>query len=81
MREGDWKLIAYFEEGTAELYELGADISERRDLASTEPDRLKAMRKKLAAWRAETGAFVPTPGESGEGDPPPAKKPRKKKSK
>ncbi len=81
MREGDWKLIEFFEDGAAELYNLGADISETRDLAAAEPDRLKAMREKLAAWRAETGAFVPTPGEAVAGDAPPPKRPRKKKSK
>ncbi|MCC6352806.1 MAG: sulfatase-like hydrolase/transferase, partial [Verrucomicrobiae bacterium] len=79
MREGDWKLIEFFEEGVAELYNLAADISEKRDLALGEPDRLRAMRAKLAAWRAETGAFVPGPGEAGAGDAPVAKKPKKKR--
>ncbi len=79
MREGDWKLIEFFEEGAAELYNLAADISEKRDLALGEPDRLRAMRAKLAAWRAETGAFVPVPGDPGAGDAPAAKKPKKKR--
>lgn len=79
MREGDWKLIEFFEEGAAELYNLAADISEKQDLAVGEPDRLRAMRAKLAAWRAETGAFVPVPGDPGAGDAPAAKKPKKKR--
>ncbi len=61
MREGDWKLIEFFEEGTAELYNLATDLSERANLAATEPVRLKTMRARLAAWRAETGAFIPRP--------------------
>jgi arylsulfatase A-like enzyme len=76
MREGDWKLIEFFEEGTAELYHLKHDLSERNNLASAEPARLKAMQAKLAVWRTETGAFVPQPGVT-PGEP---KGKRKKKS-
>lgn len=78
MREGDWKLIEFFEEGTAELYNLREDLSERHNLATAEPERLKAMRDKLAAWRAETGAFLPKSGETPEiGGPEPKKKKRR----
>jgi len=63
MREGDWKLIEFFDEGTAELYNLKPDPSERHNLAASEPERLQAMRAKLAAWRAETGAYMPQPGD------------------
>jgi arylsulfatase A-like enzyme len=77
MREGDWKLIEFFEENTAELYNLKTDLSERQNLALVEPERLKAMRARLAAWRAETGAYVPQPGET---PAEPGKKKRKRKS-
>lgn len=30
-------------------------------LAAVEPEGVRAMRAKLAAWRAETGAYVPPP--------------------
>ena len=40
MLAGGWKLIEFFEEGTAELYDLTADLSERRNLAAAEPARL-----------------------------------------
>jgi len=63
MREGDWKLIEFFEEDAVELYNLKSDLSERNNLAASEPERVKAMRAKLAAWRAETGAYVPQPGD------------------
>lgn len=77
LREGDWKLIEFFEEGTAELYNLQSNLSETQNLAASEPARLKAMRDKLAAWRAETGAYMPVPGTT----PPvePAKKKKRKK--
>lgn len=81
MREGDWKLIELFDEGTAELYNLKDDLSERENLAAAEPERLKAMREKLAAWRAETGAFMPVAGETPVTQKPQAKKKRKKKTK
>lgn len=80
MREGDWKLIEFFDEGTAELYNLKADLSERENLAGKEPERLNAMQKKLAAWRAETGAYVPVPGETPATGKPKAKKNKKKKA-
>lgn len=76
LREGDWKLIEFFEEGTAELYDLKSDLSETQNLATTEPARLKTMRDKLAAWRAETGAYMPVPGT-----PPPVEPAKKKKRK
>lgn len=81
MRQGDWKLIEFFEEGAAELYDLAEDISEKQNLASVAPDRLRAMRTTLAAWRAETGAFFPTPQDPGTGVAPAAKKPRRKRPK
>ena len=73
MREGDWKLIEHFDEGSAELFNLKTDLSEKTNLAKTEPQRLQAMQAKLAAWRTETGAYMPVPGE-----PPAPEKPKKK---
>ncbi|MGV3659084.1 MAG: sulfatase [Prosthecobacter sp.] len=80
MREGDWKLIEFFDEGTAELYNLKADLSERENMAAAEPERLKAMREKLAVWRADTGAYLPVPGETPATEKPKGKKNKKKKA-
>jgi arylsulfatase A-like enzyme len=63
LRDGDWKLIEFFDEGTAELYNLASDLGERENLAEKHPDRLRALQKKLAAWRGETAAVVPTVGQ------------------
>ncbi len=54
-----WKLIHYHEDGRDELYHLTADTGEQRDLAATEPDRVKAFRTRLDAWLKATGAKFP----------------------
>ncbi len=59
IRDGDWKLIHYYEDGRDELYHLAEDVGEQTDLAGSEPDRTKALRAKLDAWLAETGAKIP----------------------
>lgn len=56
VRMGDWKLIENFEDGSVQLYNLRDDVGERNDLATAQPDRVKAMRTRLHAWYAETGA-------------------------
>ncbi|TNJ45842.1 sulfatase [Tamlana fucoidanivorans] len=48
-RHNDWKLIR-FADRPAELYDLTKDSTEQKDLASQEPERLRAMFKKLFAW-------------------------------
>ncbi|MEQ9289680.1 MAG: sulfatase [Cyclobacteriaceae bacterium] len=49
IRQGDWKLIR-FPDRPAELYNLNDDISEVNDLAAAQPDRVRAMYKKLFEW-------------------------------
>lgn len=61
IREGDWKLIEFYEDGRLELYNLRSDISEQTNLASQFPERAESLRAKLAAWRESVGAEMPTP--------------------
>ena len=61
IRDGDWKLIEYFEDGQLELYNLAKDPSETHDLAMKEPEKAKALLKKLAGWRRAIGAQNNTP--------------------
>ena len=59
IREQNWKLMEFFEDGRFELYNLDNDISEQQNLAQQEPERVKQMHKKMLAWRKETGALMP----------------------
>ena len=56
VREGDWKLIEHYEDGSLELFDLAKDPGETRDLAAAEPARVAALRGKLEAWRRSVGA-------------------------
>ena len=56
IREGDWKLIEQYEDGSLELYNLAKDPGEQTDLAAAEPARVAALRGKLEAWRRSVGA-------------------------
>jgi arylsulfatase A-like enzyme len=56
VREGDWKLIEQYEDGSLELYNLAKDPSETTDLAAAEPNRVATLRGKLEAWRRSVGA-------------------------
>ena len=63
IREGDWKLIEYFDPARPEkfeLFDLGKDPSEKNDLASSEPDRVKELHSQLVSWRERTGARIPS---------------------
>jgi arylsulfatase A-like enzyme len=61
IREGDYKLIEYFEDGRLELYNLKQDLGETKNLASSKPAVAKKLHDKLVAWRKATNAKMPTP--------------------
>ena len=60
IRDGDWKLHEYFEDGGLELYDLKNDPGERNNLAKKKPEKAEELKKKLDAWRKEMKAEVPT---------------------
>ena len=60
VRLGDWKLIQYFENNDIELYNLKEDISEKNNLAESNPEKVKELLEILENWREETNAPVPT---------------------
>ena len=63
IRDGQYKLIEFFEDDRIELYDLDADLSEQRDLAQEKPEVAARLRARLDAWQAEVGARFPSPRE------------------
>jgi arylsulfatase A-like enzyme len=60
VREGDWKLIERYEDSSLELYNLREDPVEAKDLAASEPERVRALHAQLKAWRESVGARMPS---------------------
>ena len=61
IRDGDWKLVEWFEDGTIELFHLGRDIGETQDLAAAEPAKAAELHAKLIGWRAGAAVAMPSP--------------------
>ncbi|MGH8020718.1 MAG: sulfatase, partial [Opitutaceae bacterium] len=61
VREGDWKLIEWYEDGSLELYHLADDPGEKNNLATAEPARTAALHAQLREWRRAVGAKMPAP--------------------
>lgn len=59
IRQGDWKLIHYYEDGHEELYNLKNDVEESTDLASEFPEKVKSMSETLFSMLEEMGAKYP----------------------
>ncbi len=64
VRDGDWKLLEYFEDGRLELYNLADDLGEMNNLSAAQPERAKSMQESLAEWRESVGAKMPTKHEA-----------------
>jgi len=61
IRDGDWKVVEFFETGKVELYNLRDDPGEAHDLAAANPEKAGALHAKLVDWRKHVGARMPTP--------------------
>lgn len=59
IRNGEWKLIHYYEDGRDELYNLKNDLEETTDVAADHPDIAKALTDKLFAYLQDVGARYP----------------------
>lgn len=60
IRDGDWKLIVYYEDNAKELYNLKTDLSERNNLAMQNPEMATKLYNKLLKWQQEVKAPIPT---------------------
>lgn len=61
IRQGRYKLIRYFDEGSTELYDLQNDIGEKKNLSDQRSEIAKNLEMKLLTWLKQTKANLPTP--------------------
>lgn len=61
IRDGDWKLIEWYEDGRLELFNLAEDLSEKHNVAAEHPDLTQKLATRLRKWRSEMGAVMPSP--------------------
>lgn len=71
VRDGDYRLLEFFEDHRVELYNLKTDPLESHDIAISEPALVAKLYRQLAAWRKKVGAQLPTinPGHDPNADP------------
>jgi arylsulfatase A-like enzyme len=61
VRDGDWKLIEWYEDGTRELFNLRDDPGETSNRAAENPAKVQELHAKLIAFRKDVNAIMPTP--------------------
>jgi arylsulfatase A-like enzyme len=59
VRAGPWKLVEFFEDDRTELYHLGEDVGEARDLSDHRSEKADELHDRLRAWQADVGARFP----------------------
>jgi arylsulfatase A-like enzyme len=59
IRDGDWKLIEWYEDDRLQLFNLARDVGEQHDLAESEPALRDRLRDQLRNWRNSVGAVMP----------------------
>ena len=70
IREGNLKLIEFYEDNRRELFDLATDPGENRNLARDRPEVVKRLAARLEAWRKQTGARMPKPNPDYVPNPP-----------
>jgi arylsulfatase A-like enzyme len=76
IRMGDWKMLRF--QGRAEMYNLRDDIGESKDLAGSNPEKLRELESAWNAWNAQMVA--PKWGRADRGGGAGKKKGKKKKA-
>ena len=59
VRQGDYKLLEFYVDGRLELYDLKNDPSEKKNLAVTNPGKVKELKQMLDKWKKEVNAEAP----------------------
>ena len=79
VRDGDWKLVEWYDDSHLELFNLRNDLGEKNNLATANPAEAKELQAKLAAWRGSVKALMPTPNPDFGNSPAVAPKAKKKR--
>lgn len=58
MRDGDWKLLDFYDEERVELYNLADDPCESNDLSTVDSERAAQMLNVVQKWRKEINAVI-----------------------
>jgi len=56
IREGNWKMLEYLEDGRLELFNLSSDLGETKNLANENSEKAGELLEKLHQWKKETNA-------------------------
>lgn len=59
IRDGNWKMIFYYEDGKRELYDLATDPEEKTDIADQHPDLITELTQKMEDWLEAMDADFP----------------------
>lgn len=68
VRDGDWKLIENYEDGSVELYNLADDLGETIDQSADRPELAARLRGLLADWRGSVDAQMPVPNPNADAE-------------
>lgn len=60
IRQGEWKLIEFFEDNHVELYNIPDDPGEANDLSGQYPEITRRLHTKLKSWQKQVDAPIPT---------------------
>ena len=67
VRDGDWKLIHWYEQDRYELFNLKDDIGEQHNLIDAETKKAKKLKMELAKWLKQQNAYFPTKNPKADG--------------
>ncbi|MBT8184322.1 MAG: sulfatase [Eudoraea sp.] len=59
IRKGDWKFVYFHEDRRMELYNIGKDIGETKNLVSEAPDKLRELAADLSEYLKDVKAQMP----------------------
>jgi hypothetical protein len=59
IRDGNMKLVHFYETGQSQLFDLSTDLEEQNDLAAQQPARVRALRRQLRDYLKNVNAPMP----------------------